>query len=66
MVESDFNYRRYKGVEIRRKDPYGFWYIDTPAFANQSFTSSGLAYQAIDEYLHTQKDNEKRAEKLRK
>lgn len=51
MVESDFNYRKYHNIEMRRKDPYGFWYIELPELAAQSFTSVRSAYQAIDEYL---------------
>lgn len=63
MVESDFNYRKYKDIEMRRLDPYGFWSVNLPELASQSFTSARSAYQAIDSYLFKKT---KKAEKIRK
>lgn len=59
MVESDFNYRKYQGIEMHRKDPYGFWSVNLPELATQSFTSARSAYQAVDAYLFKKKKTEK-------
>lgn len=63
MVESEFNYRKYNGIEMHRRDPYGFWFIDLPELATQSFTSARSAYQAVDAYLF---NKTKKVEKTKK
>lgn len=63
MVESDFNYRKYNGIEMQRRDPYGFWFVNIPELATQSFTSARSAYQAVDEYLFKKS---KMVEKIKK
>lgn len=59
MVESDFNYRKYNGIEMNRKDPYGFWFVNIPELSAQAFTSTSAAYQAVDAYLFKKKKVEK-------
>jgi hypothetical protein len=43
-------------IYIRRRDPYGFWYIvfergQTPEFLSNAYTSNQLAKAAVEQYL---------------
>lgn len=64
--KQDRNVRVYKGLSIERKDPFGFWVIDSNVpELKQSFTMISMAVNAIDSYL-TKSENKDRREVSRK
>lgn len=58
-VDQRENFRSYKGFNIHRTNPYGFWIVTGPdnkyldAFQD-SYTMLTLATQAVDLYLEYQ------------
>ena len=52
--ETQENVREYKGYNLRREDPYGFWSIygaDDKLLIEENFTSPDLAKNRIDEII---------------
>ena len=61
--ETQENVREYKGYNLRREDPYGFWSIygpDDKLLVEESFTSPDLARNRIDELLNMVQKTKKR------
>lgn len=57
-------------IILRRKDPYGFWYISfergqIPASLNQAFTAIDRAYEAVQNYLNENANRIRQAERER-
>lgn len=57
FTDTDSNYRLYREFIFRRKDPYGFWYIEassgkTPGeLVDKAYTTTDQAKTAIDVYI---------------
>lgn len=57
-------------IYLRRKDPYGFWFVsfergEIPAYLDQAFTSIDRAYEALENYMNTNKHRAKIADRER-